>query len=116
MRYATEILPVTSFSTISKIIVKVPVLLYSLKNHQYCSFLRSAKAKTFFEKSEDPKYVDEQNIPVDYKYYFINKFLNPVCASFPGDEARSDRGPSGSLALFSGTVTESPHLVRLHHG
>ena len=36
------------------------------------------KAKAF-EKSEDPKYVEENNIPVDYKYYFINKFLNPVC-------------------------------------
>ena len=37
-----------------------------------------SKAKAF-EKSEDPKYVEENNIPVDYKYYFINKFLNPVC-------------------------------------
>jgi len=36
------------------------------------------KAKAF-EKSEDPKYVEENNVPVDYKYYFINKFLNPVC-------------------------------------
>jgi len=36
------------------------------------------KAKAF-EKSEDPKYVEENNIPIDYKYYFINKFLNPVC-------------------------------------
>jgi len=32
-----------------------------------------------FEKSEDPKYVEENNIPVDYHYYFANKFLNPVC-------------------------------------
>lgn len=32
-----------------------------------------------FEKSEDPKYVEENNIPVDYHYYFVNKFLNPVC-------------------------------------
>ena len=32
-----------------------------------------------FEKSEDPKYVEEHNIPVDYHYYFVNKFLNPVC-------------------------------------
>lgn len=37
-----------------------------------------AKAKAF-EKSEDPKYVEEHKIPVDYHYYFINKFLNPVC-------------------------------------
>ena len=36
------------------------------------------KAKAF-EKSEDPKYVEEHNIPIDYQYYFINKFLNPVC-------------------------------------
>lgn len=32
-----------------------------------------------FEKSEDPKYVEENDIPVDYLYYFENKFLNPVC-------------------------------------
>ena len=32
-----------------------------------------------FEKSEDPKYVKEHNLPIDYSYYFINKFLNPVC-------------------------------------
>lgn len=36
------------------------------------------KAKAF-EKSEDPKYVEENNIPIDYHYYFENKFLNPVC-------------------------------------
>jgi DNA polymerase delta subunit 1 len=36
------------------------------------------KAKAF-EKSEDPKFVEENNIPIDYLYYFENKFLNPVC-------------------------------------
>ena len=36
------------------------------------------KAKAF-EKSEDPKYVEEHDVPVDYHYYFVNKFLNPVC-------------------------------------
>ena len=36
------------------------------------------KAKAF-EKSEDPKYVEENDIPIDYLYYFENKFLNPVC-------------------------------------
>jgi DNA polymerase delta subunit 1 len=36
------------------------------------------KAKAF-EKAEDPKYVEENEIPVDYHYYFLNKFLNPVC-------------------------------------
>jgi len=37
-----------------------------------------AKAKAF-EKAEDPQYVKEHDIPVDYHYYFVNKFLNPVC-------------------------------------
>jgi DNA polymerase delta subunit 1 len=36
------------------------------------------KAKAF-EKSEDPKYAKEHGIPIDNEYYFMNKFLNPVC-------------------------------------
>ncbi len=32
-----------------------------------------------FEKSEDPKYAKDNNVPVDYEYYFMNKFINPVC-------------------------------------
>ena len=48
---------------------RVPYLLVKTDN---------PKAKAF-EKSEDPKYVEENNIPVDYHYYFVNKFLNPVC-------------------------------------
>lgn len=36
------------------------------------------KAKAY-EKSEDPKYVEEHNVPIDYHYYFLNKFLTPVC-------------------------------------
>lgn len=35
------------------------------------------KAKGF-EKAEDPKWVEENNIPIDYYYYFTNKFMNPV--------------------------------------
>jgi DNA polymerase delta subunit 1 len=37
-----------------------------------------SKAKAF-EKAEDPQYVEDNSIPVDYHYYFVNKFLNPVC-------------------------------------
>jgi DNA polymerase delta subunit 1 len=32
-----------------------------------------------FEKSEDPVYARDHKLPVDYPYYFLNKFLNPVC-------------------------------------
>ena len=48
---------------------RVPYLLTCTGDHR-------AKA---FEKSEDPKYIEEHNIPVDYHYYFVNKFLRPVC-------------------------------------
>jgi DNA polymerase delta subunit 1 len=37
-----------------------------------------SKAKAF-EKSEDPIYAKDNNLPIDYPYYFLNKFLNPVC-------------------------------------
>ena len=32
-----------------------------------------------FEKSEDPGWVRLHGIPLDYRYYFTNKFMNPVC-------------------------------------
>jgi len=32
-----------------------------------------------FEKAEDPLWVKTHNIPLDYMYYFTNKFMNPVC-------------------------------------
>ena len=48
---------------------RVPYLLLDTGDHR-------AKA---FEKAEDPKYTVENNLKVDYVYYFKNKFLNPVC-------------------------------------
>ena len=36
------------------------------------------KAKAF-EKAEDPRWARENNLPLDYEYYFTNKFMNPVC-------------------------------------
>ena len=38
----------------------------------------NSKARAY-EKSDDPKYVKANNIPLDYKYYLENKFMNPVC-------------------------------------
>ena len=32
-----------------------------------------------FEISEDPKWVAQNKLPLDYEYYFSNKFMNPVC-------------------------------------
>jgi DNA polymerase delta subunit 1 len=39
---------------------------------------QDAKAKAY-EKAEDPGWVDEHNISIDYHHYFTNKFLNPIC-------------------------------------
>ena len=49
---------------------RVPYLLTVVENN------RGAKA---FEKSEDPAFVKEHAIPIDYVYYFMQKFLQPVC-------------------------------------
>ena len=32
-----------------------------------------------YEKAEDPVWVDTHDLPIDYRYYFMNKFLNPIC-------------------------------------
>lgn len=32
-----------------------------------------------FEKAEDPVFALANKVPLDYKYYFTNKFMNPVC-------------------------------------
>ena len=48
---------------------RIPFVLIKTKNN---------KAKAF-EKSEDPKWVKKKNLPIDYWYYFANKFINPVC-------------------------------------
>jgi len=37
---------------------------------------RNAK---MFEKAEDPQYVREKNLKLDYTYYFENQLKNPVC-------------------------------------
>ena len=48
---------------------RVPYIL--LKTHD-------PRAKAY-EKAEDPKYAIDNNLQIDYPYYFLNKFLNPVC-------------------------------------
>jgi len=32
-----------------------------------------------FQMAEDPKWVSQNKVPLDYEYYFTNKFMNPVC-------------------------------------
>ena len=36
------------------------------------------KAKAF-EKSENPEWARLHNLPLDYEYYFTNKFMKPIC-------------------------------------
>jgi DNA polymerase delta subunit 1 len=32
-----------------------------------------------YEKAEDPKYAVDNKMDIDYSYYFLNKFINPIC-------------------------------------
>jgi len=41
--------------------------------------IQAPKKARMFEKAEDPGYVKENNIPIDYDYYFMHQLKNPVC-------------------------------------
>jgi DNA polymerase delta subunit 1 len=41
--------------------------------------VRGPKGDKAFEKSEDPVWALQNNVKLDYEYYFTNKFMNPVC-------------------------------------
>jgi DNA polymerase delta subunit 1 len=41
--------------------------------------VRGPKGDKAFEKSEDPVWAKQNNVKLDYEYYFTNKFMNPVC-------------------------------------
>jgi DNA polymerase delta subunit 1 len=49
---------------------RVPFVLVKVEN------IKKARQ---FEIAEDPKWVTTHKIPLDYEYYFTNKFMNPVC-------------------------------------
>jgi DNA polymerase delta subunit 1 len=49
---------------------RVPFVLIKVEN------LKKARQ---FEIAEDPAWVEAHKIPLDYAYYFSNKFMNPVC-------------------------------------
>lgn len=37
------------------------------------------KTATQGDRAEDPKWVTKHGLPLDYDYYFTNKFMNPIC-------------------------------------
>lgn len=37
------------------------------------------KNATQGDRAEDPKWVEKHSLPLDYEYYFSNKFMNPIC-------------------------------------
>ena len=55
-----------------------------------------------YEKSEDPIYVLENNIPIDTKYYLENQLSKPLMRIFEpilGEKANSLRAPHSSFHL-----------------
>jgi DNA polymerase delta subunit 1 len=37
------------------------------------------KTATQGDRAEDPKWAEKHKLPLDYDYYFTNKFMNPIC-------------------------------------
>ncbi len=45
----------------------------------YVLVKKETKNPTQFELAEDPVWVKNNNLELDYNYYFTNKFMNPIC-------------------------------------
>jgi len=39
----------------------------------------TVKNATQGDRAEDPVWVQRHNLPLDYDYYFTNKFMTPIC-------------------------------------
>lgn len=69
--------------------------------------IKGTKDARAYEKSEDPLYVLEHNVPIDTKYYLENQLSKPLMRIFEpimGEKATSLRESSPSLS-FSGLLT-----------
>lgn len=60
-----------------------------------------------FQKAEDPQYVKENNIPIDYWYYFDNKFSQPVA-----DLLEPLVGDKPKLAIFGDIITQHKPVTK----
>ena len=56
-----------------------------------------------FDMAEDPKWVKEHNIKLNYRYYFTNKFMNPVCDLLEPLIAKDK--------IFEGILTKKPPKI-----
>lgn len=77
-----------------------------------------SKAKQY-QMAEDPKWVKDNNLPLDYEYYFTNKFMNPVCdlleplVKNPKDEIFGDLlAPKKSRKKETGKQTKLSDLFK----
>ena len=43
------------------------------------SFVVAAGPGKLYEKAEDPSWVREKNVPLDFQYYFLNQLKKPIC-------------------------------------
>lgn len=64
--------------------------------------IKGAKGARAYEKSEDPLYVLENNVPIDTKYYLENQLSKPLMRIF--EPIMGDRSSSLCAFLFSPRV------------
>ena len=77
--------------------------------------IHSTKGAAAYEKSEDPIYVLENNIPIDTKYYLENQLSNPLMRIFEpvmGEKAATLRKSASLLEEF--TADSWPSVWRPH--
>lgn len=74
-----------------------------IRNIFYKDRAYSTVGAAAYEKSEDPIYVLENNIPIDTKYYLENQLSKPLMRIFEpilGEKANSLRAPRSLFYLM----------------
>jgi DNA polymerase delta subunit 1 len=59
-----------------------------------------------YEKAEDPKWTRDNNLPLDYEYYFTNKFMNPVC------DLLEPLVPDPKQTIFGDLIPGKPRILK----
>lgn len=75
--------------------------------------VKAAKSAKAYEKAEDPLYVLEHNIPLDYHYYLENQLRKPLMRIFEPimDDPKTLLGTSFLFAFFITTVGDHTRTI-----
>ena len=69
--------------------------------------IKAAKGSKGYEKSEDPLYVLQNNLPIDYQFYLEHQIKQPLLRLF------EPAFPNAEALLFQGEHTRNVHIPKV---